>query len=70
VRKNSEFLLLHKAAHAVATMLEEAIKAVAKRLSLLGAFRKLLKATMNFVLSVRLSVSPYGTTTLTLAGFS
>jgi hypothetical protein len=74
VRKNSEFSLLHKAAHAVATTLEEAVKAAAKRRSLLGAFRKLRKATMNFVLpvhpSVRLSVSPYRTTLLALEGFS
>jgi hypothetical protein len=37
---------------------------------LLGAFAKLRKATINFVMSVRLFVCPHGTTRLPLDGFS
>jgi hypothetical protein len=36
----------------------------------LGAFAKLRKATISFVMSVRLSVSPHETTLLPLDGFS
>jgi len=37
---------------------------------LLGAFTKLRKATLSFVMSVRLSILPRGTTRLLLDGFS
>jgi len=37
---------------------------------LLGAFAKLRKATISFVMSVRLSVRPHGTTRFPLEGFS
>jgi len=36
----------------------------------LGAFAKLRKATISFVMTVRLSVRPHGTTQLPLDGFS
>ena len=36
----------------------------------LGSFATLLKATISFVMSVRLSVRPHGTTLLPLDGFS
>jgi hypothetical protein len=39
-------------------------------ISILGAFAKLQKVTTSFVLSVCLSVCPYGTTWLPLEGFS
>jgi len=41
-----------------------------KNVQFLGAFRKLRKATISFVVSVRLCVRPHGTTRLPLGGFS
>jgi len=40
------------------------------RRAILGAFAKLRKATISFVMSVRLSVRAHGTTRLPLDGFS
>jgi hypothetical protein len=42
----------------------------AEQAEFLGAFAKLRKVTISFVTSVRLSVSPYGTTRLPLNVFS
>jgi hypothetical protein len=41
-----------------------------KNAEFLGALVKLRKATISFVISVRLSVRPYGTSRLPLDGFS
>ena len=43
---------------------------VAAKYLVLGAFEKLLKASVSFVMSVHLSVRPYGITRLPLDGFS
>jgi hypothetical protein len=36
----------------------------------LGAFEKLRKVTISFIMSVRLSITPHGTTLFPLEGFS
>jgi len=41
-----------------------------KHTSILGAFVKLRRATISFVMSIRLSVRPHGTTRYQLDGFS
>jgi len=43
---------------------------VAAKYLVLGVFEKLRKATISFVISVRLSVRPQGITRLPLDGFS